>query len=74
MLFRPGKSTLIPYVEAVLNRGIAGKSLAPYVIRRVVVGPTPNMSITLAAIRSLFDSIGHPEVKVEPSKIPFRHW
>ena len=74
MLFRPGKSTLIPYVEAVLNRGIAGKSLAPYIMRRVVVGPTPNMSIALAAIRSLFDSIGHPEVKVEPSQIPFRHW
>jgi hypothetical protein len=74
MLFRPGKSTLIPYVEAVLNRGIAGKSLAPYIMRRVIVGPTPNMSIALAAIRSLFDSIGHPEVKVEPSQIPFRHW
>jgi hypothetical protein len=72
--FRPGKSTLIPYVEAILNHGTAGRSLAPYIIRRVVVGPTPNMGIALAAIRTLFDSLGHPEVKVEPSRIPFRHW
>jgi hypothetical protein len=72
--FRPGRSTLIPYLEAVLNRGPAGKPLAPFFIRRVVVGPTPNMNIALAAIRSLFDTIGQPNVEVEPSQIPFRHW
>lgn len=71
--FREGKSTIIPYVEVDLNRDMHFKNIEEYMIRRVVVGPTPNAELSVAALQSLFLSKGHPEVQVEVSSIPYRH-
>lgn len=72
--FRPGKSSIIPYVEAVLNRGPNFDLLADYTIRQVIIGPTPSSELSKEAIESVFLSLGHPEVQVEVSMIPYRHW
>lgn len=72
--FRAGKSTLIPYIEVELNRDLKMKISDDYMIRKVVVGPTPNPDLAQEALRSLFLSKGHPEVLIEKSAIPFRHW
>jgi len=72
--FRPGKSALIPYIEVELNRDLESKPVAPYIIKEVIVSPTPDPSLSVDALKSLFLSIGHPEVDVRPSAIPYRHW
>jgi Protein of unknown function (DUF2971) len=71
--FRPGKSTLIPYVEVDLNRNLKFELSEKYMLRKVIVGPTPNPELALEALHSLFAVIGQ-EVDVEPSSIPFRNW
>jgi hypothetical protein len=45
-----------------------------YFIDEVIIGPTPTPELTLEALRSLFDSVGHPEVIIRSSCIPFRSW
>lgn len=75
--FRQGKSTLIPYVEIMLDAKRDGPSRVPqetYFVDEVIVGPTPTPELTLEAIQALFASEGHPEVKVRVSDIPFRSW
>jgi hypothetical protein len=72
--FRAGKSTVIPYVEVELGRGTDRKLSDEYMIRKVLVGPTPNPGLSVEALQSLFLSKGHPEVLVEKSAIPYRHW
>jgi Protein of unknown function (DUF2971) len=72
--FRAGKSTVIPYVEVELNRDRDLKPSDDYMIRKVVVGPTPNPDLALEALQSLFSSKGHCDVLVEKSVIPNRHW
>jgi hypothetical protein len=42
-------------------------------VARVIVGPTPNMDLSLFAIRSFFHSRGL-RVAVERSEVPFRDW
>jgi Protein of unknown function (DUF2971) len=72
--FRAGKSTVIPYVEVALNRDKDLKLSNEYMIRKVLVGPTPNPGLSLEALQSLFLSKGHDKVLVEKSVIPYRHW
>lgn len=72
--FRAGKSTVIPYVEVELNRDLDFKLSEEHMIRKVFVGPTPSPDLSLEALRSFFLAKGHPEVFVERSAIPFRHW
>jgi hypothetical protein len=75
--FRQGKSTLIPFVEIMLDVMRVGTECVPrerYFINEVVVGPTPTPDLTIEALRSFFDSEGHPEVTVRSSTIPFRDW
>ena len=72
--FREGKSTMIPYVEVELNRNTEFKLSDKYMVQKVVIGPTPNVELSLEALRSLFASKGHPEVSVEASSIPYRDW
>jgi hypothetical protein len=72
--FRPGRSSIIPYVEAILNRGPNSNCPADYMIKKVIIGPTPSPELSKAALESLFGSAGHPEVQIEVSNIPFRHW
>jgi len=74
---RLGRSTLIPYVEIMLYLARDGSNYVPrtkYFIDEVVMGPTPTPHLTMEALRSLFDSTGHPEVIVRSSGIPFRSW
>jgi hypothetical protein len=72
--FRAGKSTVIPYVEVELNRDLDFKLSTEYMIRKVFVGPTPNPDLSLEALQHFFSSKGHPEILVEKSAIPYRHW
>jgi hypothetical protein len=72
--FRAGKSTVIPYIEVELNRNLDFKLSDEYMIRKVFVGPTPNPELSIEALKSLFLAKGHPEVLVDKSEIPFRHW
>jgi hypothetical protein len=75
--FRMGKSTLIPFVEIMLDVRREGAECVPrekYFINEVIVGPTPTPDLTLEALRSLFDSEGHPDVTVRSSRIPFKDW
>lgn len=72
--FRAGKSNLIPYIEVDLNLDLNQKPLDEYMIRKVIVGPTPNPDLSVEALRSLFLSKGHGSVVVEKSVIPYRHW
>jgi hypothetical protein len=71
--FRPGKSTLIPYVEVDLNRNLKFELSEKYMLRKVIVGPTPNPELSVEALLGLFASIGE-EVEVHQSSIPFRNW
>jgi hypothetical protein len=71
--FRPGKSTLVPYVEVDLNRNLKFELSGKYMLRKVIVGPTPNPELAVEALLSLFTAKGH-EVEIEPSSIPFRNW
>jgi len=72
--FRAGKSTVIPYVEVELNRNAELRVSDEYMIRKVLVGPTPTPDLSREAVQSLFLSKGHGEVLVEKSTIPYRHW
>jgi hypothetical protein len=75
--FRTGKSTLIPYVEIMLDVMRQDADCVPredYFINEVIVGPTPTPELTSEALRSLFEAEGHPEVIVRTSRIPFRDW
>jgi hypothetical protein len=72
--FRAGKSSVVPYTEVALNRDVEFKLLDDYLIREVIVGPTPSVDLSVNALKSLFSSKGHPEVRVETSVVPYRHW
>jgi hypothetical protein len=75
--FRPGKSTLIPFVEIMLDAVRLDAECVPrneYFIDEVVIGPTPTPDLTFEALRSLFDSEGHSEVNIRQSRIPFKDW
>src|SRR5712691_393130 len=49
--FRAGKSTVIPYVEVELNRDLKFEPSDEYMIRKVVVGPTPNPDLSAEALQ-----------------------
>jgi hypothetical protein len=75
--FRTGKSTLIPFIEIMLDvmrEGAQCVTRKDYFIDEVVIGPTPTPELTVEAISSLFYSEGHPEVVVRTSSIPYRDW
>lgn len=72
--FREGKSTLIPYVEVELNRNLEFKLSDNYMVQRIVIGPTPNVELSMEALRSLLLSKGHPEVSVQASSVSYRDW
>ena len=76
-MFRLGKSTLIPFIEIMLDVTTLGAkcvSRQDYFIEEVVIGPTPTPELTFEALRALFDLEGHPEVNLRLSKIPFKDW
>lgn len=66
--FRPGKSMLVPYVEA------EPQAKEVYFIKEVIVGPTPHPGLSKESVQALFQAVNHPEVTVRESKLPYRHW
>lgn len=76
--FRQGRSQLVPYVK------IDWKKLPDVskIIRRIVIGPTPNMNEAAKAVEMLLEKENVPikstdcpnGVEVVPSKIPYRNW
>jgi len=66
--FRQGASTLIPYSEINLKERI------PRFISEVIIGPSPNIALTLASAKMLLDHHELADVEVIKSAIPFRNW
>jgi hypothetical protein len=77
--FRPGKSSLIPYIE--IPAPVAADGCIS-LIKRVVVGPSPEINEAMEAVRMLFESkgynvVGHGEsggIEIVASKLPYRDW
>lgn len=77
--FRPGKSSLIPYIAIPLPIFFDDHTS---LIRRIVVGPSPEIKDAAAAVRMLVKSKGcmvrgpgeTRGIEVVPSKIPYRDW
>jgi hypothetical protein len=75
--FRQSKSMMVPYLEIPWR-----ENGLPNPIRRVFVGPTPNMDEAGKAVEMLLERNGIPVkaehcpdgVEVVPSKIPYRNW
>jgi hypothetical protein len=66
--FRMGKSTLVPYVELDI------RSQQPAFISEIVVGPSPNISLSVEAVRTLLYQHNLNDVLVDKSSVPYRHW
>lgn len=72
LLFRAGPTMSIPYVEFSLSAG----EPAPLrdVLIEVLVGPSPNQALGLAATQTLLLKHGVPSSIAVASDIPFRSW
>jgi len=71
--YRAKGSSLYPYVCLTIPRWASGQELKPF-IERVVVGPTPNLKLSLAAVTSFLRTQGLDHAEVKKSEIPFRDW
>lgn len=73
--FREGKSMLIPYIAADLNRTI-GKEPAVdgSFLAEVIIGPSVNMNLTRVAVQQFLLSEGHADVPIYVSNTPYRDW
>jgi hypothetical protein len=54
--FRPGKSSIVPFVEAELNKDLHSKPVAPYIVREVIVSPCPDPQLSIDALTSIIHS------------------
>ena len=70
--FRPGKSSLIPYIELTWGKDTKAPDAQP--IHSVTVGPCPDPKLAIKAVSRLLASHGLESVKVKESQIPFRSW
>jgi hypothetical protein len=70
--FRPGKSSLTPYIELKWGEGTTAQNAQP--IRSVTVGPCPDPELGLKSVGRLLNSCGLESVRVKSSQIPFRSW
>ncbi len=68
--YREGLSTLIPYLVYQLPLDTKLRLLLP----RVIVGPTPNMSLSRRAIVRMLKERSVGWQQVTPSRTPFRAW
>jgi Protein of unknown function (DUF2971) len=66
--FRMGKSTLVPYAEIDL------KTRDSQFIKEVIIGPSPNISLSVEAVGSLLSQHSMDHVRVTESAVPYRHW
>jgi hypothetical protein len=67
--FRPGASTVVPYVRLRLRTDDGGLR-----IRRVMIGPHPDRERAKTAIREQFRWMSSVEIDIEASDVPFRSW
>jgi hypothetical protein len=67
--FRPGLSTLVPYITL----DVAAKNPSKY-ISHVFIAPTPHEELARMAVEKLLRSRGLDGVKVENSANPYRSW
>ena len=68
MKFRPGKSSLLPYIDFNL-----GESKSFY-LKEVVSGPSPNKHLMESSAKMLMSKYGFDSNRVVSSKIPFKNW
>jgi hypothetical protein len=86
MRYRTSRSCLIPYLVVEIPRHETGHDKDPdypdtespsenryQFIKRVVVGPSPNMDLTLQAARAFFYTM-RIGAHVVPSQVSFRDW
>ena len=66
--FRAGNYTLIPYVEFEL----VGNQADILEVPEIIVGPSPNEQLTLAAVRSLAHQKGVVPRSLALSNVPYR--
>src|SRR5712691_10991890 len=70
--FRTGKSMLVPYHEFKLA---ADNQKMP--ISRIIVGPTPHMSLSIDSLKSLLvnsENVDPHAWQIVPSHVPYRSW
>jgi hypothetical protein len=67
--FRPGLSTIVPYLPFPLKLGTGQME-----IHRIIVGPSPHMELSIKSMKSFFESKGLENVEVVPSNVPYRNW
>ena len=70
--FRPGKSTLTPYIELKWGEGTKAQDAQP--IRSVTVGPCPDPKLASKSVSHLLKSCALGNVQIKSSQIPFRAW
>jgi hypothetical protein len=68
LLFRLGKSMLIPYRDIHLDLRES------QIIKTITIGPTPHPELSAKAVNDLLLSNGLENCDVIPSKVPYRHW
>lgn len=66
--FRSGKSMIVPY------KAIKLEPFSPSLLRKVYVGPSPNLDLSISGVKRLIETKGADPTIVEGSKIPFRPW
>lgn len=66
--FRAGVSTLVPFTRLHFAR------VAVPFLKEVIVGPTPNMGLSVAAIEGFLQSKGLQAASVIASRVPYRSW
>jgi hypothetical protein len=69
ILFRPGLSMVVPYIEFPLPR--EGENL---IIDKIIVGPTPEHNLSKASVEMLLKSKNVKFDEVQYSTIPYRNW
>ncbi len=75
--FRPGDSTLIPYIEAELNKGMKSESLVQEGeswINEIIIGPSVKTALTAMSVKQLLLANDLPNVQISISEIPYRDW
>ncbi|MBB5066156.1 DUF2971 domain-containing protein [Granulicella mallensis] len=72
--FRPARTTLTPYVEICIpNTDNEQPKDTWNAIESITIGPTPNMSLSIAAVQRYCSAQGI-NVDVKDSKVPYRDW
>jgi hypothetical protein len=70
--FRPGKSSLIPYIELKWDKETKAPQAQP--ITSVTVGPCPNPTLAAKSVSRLLRTCNLGGVQVKKSEIPFKSW